>query len=114
VFRGLQSEWAEAAADILVMTMSGVTPAGLTSTHLAPGSVETRTVKESSAIFHRLRGETTCTEHTVAVILSNKLGYRGMLILQRLIQPTRKARGVCGSWASCKIPADRGEGVSSI
>ena len=93
VFRGLSSEWAESAASTLVMAMSGVTPAGLTSTHVAAGTVETRTVKESSQIFHRLRGETTCTEHTVAVILSHKLGYRGMLVIKKLIAPTREAHG---------------------
>ena len=66
---------------------------------------EVRNVKQSSNVFKQLRGQTTSTEHTVAVILSNDLGFACMAALTVWISVTRKIHGTAMVHASTPLEA---------
>ena len=93
IHRGFEGAWAEQAADVFSFAMSRATLVGPTTTSLPAALAEARPVKASSGLSHRLRSECSCTEHTVAAILSNQLGSRCMLALSAFVWPTRKRHG---------------------
>ena len=93
LWRGFHSTWPEAAADLWLYWNSMTAPAALNETGAPLSSDVPRTVKESGEIFNRLKGTTCGHEHTVALILSNRLGCRVMVMLSTFIHPTRKRHG---------------------
>ena len=93
ICRGFEYAWAEQAADLLSYAMCRAFLVGLTTTSLPSSVAVVRSVKASSDLLHRLRSECSCTEHTVAAILSNQLGVRCMLALSVLVGPTRQRHG---------------------
>ena len=106
IWRGLNSTWAEAAADVWMFYNFGVAPHALNQLGQKNREMP-RSVKESGNMFNVLRGTSFGTEHTCTLVLANRLGCKVMAALGVLILPTRIRHGRAMVAAGCPQKAQQ-------
>ena len=92
---GFHKGWLLSDDTVALMMMGDLAPLQATSTSpLQSNVVDSRSVQKSNEVLKHLRSKCSSTEHTVALILSNRFGKRVMDALSCMIGIVRKHHGI--------------------